>query len=528
MLPNVEKHNQYQSENHSMSTDRANLPPSEEPFEEPLGEISVPALTGVLAEPWSLKKLVGMLALFGPAAIVASIAIGAGETIVVVRAGSWARYDLLWVVLLACVVKGVFLTYLLGRYTAVCGESIGTRLVRLPGPRGWFLIGIVLLEMFMAPLLWTAVAKPCGVLLAFFLQGHLGDTLSVASQQNLFTTLFVGLACAFGLLLSYEQLERQQIVICGILVGGTIVGTLMVKPDVWQMIVGSFSIGRIPDSFPSWTPPDARHNQLLTVTTMFGYVGGSMMSYMVYANWVGMHGWGMSGHKRIDQIRRYAAASPKIDYLPNDPQAIRGIRRLLAPLHWDVGMGAIVLFIVAGAFMTAGAAVLYPMLQRGEIEPGFKGWSLLTDQAYVWRNIHPALVWVYYVCILAALWGTLQALPEAYSRVTQDFFKAVWPKVDWRYGPIRRVICLYLFISTTVVVWLNLPFNIVTQIVSFLVSNLGLALIMIAVLYLNHQLPKAYRTSKPILIGSILSAIILAVISAVSGWGLVAKLTAGG
>jgi hypothetical protein len=47
-------------------------------------------------------------------------------------------------------------------------------------------------------------------------------------------------------------------------------------------------------------------------------------------------------------------------------------------------------------------------------------------------------------------------------------------------------------------------------------------------LYLDHQLPKAYRTSKPILIGGILSAIVLAAISAVSGWGLVAKLTAGG
>ena len=508
-----------------MSTDRANSPPPEEPSNEPFGEISIPALTGVLAEPWSLKKLVGMLALFGPAAIVASIAIGAGETIMVVRAGSWARYDLLWAVLLACVVKGIFLTYLLGRYTAVCGESIATRLVRLPGPRGWFLIGIVVLEMLMAPLLWTAVAKPCGVLLSFFLQDLMPGWLSTASQQNLFTTLFVGLACAFGLLLSFERLEKQQIVICGILVGGTILGTLMVRPQVWEMIAGSLNIGRVPDVFPSWTPEDARHNPLLTVTTMFGYVGGSLMSYMVYANWVGMHGWGMAAHERIDRIRVHAAKSPKIDYLPDDPQAVRSLRRLLAPLHWDVGMGAVVLFIVAGAFMTAGAAVLYPMFARGEIEPGFEDWDLLTDQAYVWRNVHPGLVWVYYVCILAALWGTLQALPEAYARVTQDFFKAVWPKVNWTYGPIRRVICAYLFVSTTITVWAGLSFDIVTQVVSFLVSNLGLALVMLAVLYLNHQLPKAYRASKPILIGGILSAIVLGVVSAVSGWGLVAKLT---
>nr|MBC8874931.1 hypothetical protein [Planctomycetota bacterium] len=127
-----------------------------------IGTVAIPPATGVFAEPWSVRKLLGMMAVFGPAAIVASMAIGAGETIVVVRAGSWAGYDLLWLVLLSCVVKGVFLTYLLGRYTAISGEYIGHRLVRLPGPRGWFLITIVVLEMLIAPLVWAAIAKPCG------------------------------------------------------------------------------------------------------------------------------------------------------------------------------------------------------------------------------------------------------------------------------------------------------------------------------------------------------------------------------
>ena len=52
----------------------------------------MPPPSGVFAQPWSLKKIIGLLAVFGPAAIVASVSIGAGETIVVVRAGAWARY----------------------------------------------------------------------------------------------------------------------------------------------------------------------------------------------------------------------------------------------------------------------------------------------------------------------------------------------------------------------------------------------------------------------------------------------------
>src|SRR5688500_9278339 len=96
--------------------------------------IDPPLLTGALAEPWSLRKLVRMLRMFGPAAVLASVAIGAGETIIVVRAGAWMGYGLLWLILLAVLVKGVIVTYFLGRYTAISGETPGSRLVKLPGP----------------------------------------------------------------------------------------------------------------------------------------------------------------------------------------------------------------------------------------------------------------------------------------------------------------------------------------------------------------------------------------------------------
>ena len=72
--------------------------------EEDIGKVEVPPVSGVFAQPWSMNKVFGLLAVFGPAAIVASVSIGAGETIVVVRAGAWARYGLLWLVLLSCVV----------------------------------------------------------------------------------------------------------------------------------------------------------------------------------------------------------------------------------------------------------------------------------------------------------------------------------------------------------------------------------------------------------------------------------------
>ena len=489
-------------------------------------KITIPVPSGVLAQPWSARKLVGMLALFGPAAIVASLGIGAGETIVVVRAGSWAGYDLLWVVLLACLVKGFFLTYLLGRYTAVSGEYIGHRLVLLPGPRGWFLILLIVLELAVAPLVWAAIAKPCGVLFCFFLQDVLPAWVDHNACENVLTVAFVALACSFGLMLSFEQLEKQQLVICGILVVGTVVGTLMVQPDFWEAMLGSLQMGHVPQSLPPWTPEDARQYSLLTIATIFGYVGGSVMTYIVYSNWVGLHRWGLTGHEQIDVIRRRAAGRITIDHLPDDPQQVRRMRKLLAPLRWDVGMGTIVLLIVSGAFMMAGAAVLYPMLQQGEIEPVFKNWSLLTDQAHVWRNIHPWLVWVYYICIVVALWGTLQALPEAYTRVTHEFLEAIWPRAHWNYGRMRAAICVYLLVTSSILVWTEVSFDTLIQIASFIISNFALGLVMFAALYLNFQLPPAYRTRWPMLAGCILSAIVLAIFSAISGWGLAAKLLA--
>ncbi len=101
------------------------------------------------------------------------------------------------------------------------------------------------------------------------------------------------------------------------------------------------------------------------------------MGYIVYANWIGLHRWGLTGHEKISAIRRHAFTQDTIDYLPEDPVQANQLRKIIAPLRWDVSIGAIVLFIVTGAFMLSGAAVLYPL------QTEFEGWSLLTEQAYV-------------------------------------------------------------------------------------------------------------------------------------------------
>jgi hypothetical protein len=477
---------------------------------------------GVFAERWSIAKLFRLLSVFGPAAIVASVAIGAGETIVVVRAGAWAGYGLLWLVLASVLVKGVFVTYLLGRYTAVSGEPISGRLARVPGPRGWLLIAMVILEMAAAGPLWAAVARPCGDLLyyvAFESWWPAATSEGKMFAGRVITMGFIIAALGFSVVMSYDRLEKQQVVICCLLVVGTIFGTIMVKPDLWEALKGSLSFGRVPE-FPAWAPQNVRDHRALTFVTTFGYVGGSVLGYIVYANWISLHGWGLTGHPQIEEIRRRAAEGSPSDYLPTEPTLAGRVLKSLAPLKWDVGCGALVLWIVSASFMMAGAAVLYPLAARGELPAAFGDWSLLTDQAYIWRNIHPSLIWVYYICVLLALWGTLQAFPEIYSRVIHDFAQAIWPVRHWSHKRIHLGVLAYVLVMSTLVVWSDLKFDTITHIVAFLTTNLAVALSMCAALYLNFQLPKVYRTRWWMLVGGILSALILLTVATVSGAGL--------
>jgi Mn2+/Fe2+ NRAMP family transporter len=491
--------------------------------------ITIPEPQGVLVEPWSFGKLRRLAALFGPAAIVASVAIGAGETIVVVEAGSWAGYDLLWLVLASVLVKGICVTYLLGRYTAVSGEPIGQRLVRVPGPRGWVLWLIIALELGAAGPLWAAVARPCGDLLYYLAQqsglmSAATDTgWSAEAWSALLASTFVLAALGLGVSQSFRWMERQQLWICAILVVGTIVGTLIVRPEFAATLIGSFSFGKFPEPLPPWAPTSAREHPLLTMATAFGYVGSSVMGYLAYTNWISLHGWGLCGHPDIAAIRSRAAAGSPRDYLPNDPRQADRMRRLLMPLRLDVGLGAVVLLIVTASFMLAGAAVLYPMLADGQIAAAFQGWNLLTDQAYVWRSIHPALVWLYYLCILAALWGTLQVYPQVYTRVTHEFFAAIWPERSFPLYRFRIALATYVLATTLPLLWADVEFSTLTAIVAFLATNAGVAVALLAALYLDRQLPPLYRTRPGMFAAGVASAIVLVAVSAISGWGIAAR-----
>ena len=482
--------------------------------------LTVPEPEGVYSEPFSARKAFRMLGFFGPAAVVASLAIGAGETILVTGVGAWAGYGLLWLVLLSVLVKGVCVTYLIGRYTVVSGQSIGAQLARIPGPRGWFILTVLAVELIGLTLALTAIAKPCGNLVVYLLGDGLPAGIPVRLAENVVTTLFLGLALGLSLLTSYAALEKQQIVICGILVGGTIVATLMVWPNIGGVVTGLLRFGYLPP-VPEWAPPAAKNDYFLNVVTVFGYIGGTISAYLAYAGWVGLSGWGLTKHPDIERVHHRSHAAPVIDYLKDDPVEARRMRVLLTPLKWDVAMGAFVLFAVTAAFMIAGAAVLYPR------QIGLPGnmWDLLTRQSSIWAQIHAGLVPIYYVAVLAALWGTMASIPEAVTRVSHDFFSAIWPSfASFPYRGLQTILVGWFFLASCVWIWSDVSFDLLTQIVALLTTNLGIALVCVAAIYLNFSLPPRYRTRKAMLVCAILSALVLLSTFFISGFGLLRKM----
>jgi Mn2+/Fe2+ NRAMP family transporter len=86
---------------------------------------------GTRAPPTRLRDVLRYL---GPGMIVAAGLVGSGELIATTKAGAEAGINLLWVIVLGCVVK-VFAQIELGRYTVSTSETTLAALNRVPGPR---------------------------------------------------------------------------------------------------------------------------------------------------------------------------------------------------------------------------------------------------------------------------------------------------------------------------------------------------------------------------------------------------------
>jgi Mn2+/Fe2+ NRAMP family transporter len=425
----------------------------------------------------------------GPGAIVAAATIGAGETVLAVRVGAWGGYDLLWLILVAAVTKSFLTLYLLGRYAAMSGEAVADRLVDFPGPRGWVLWTVLVLEALVAPLVFVVIAVPCGQLMSQVLSAA-GITIS----YKWLALLFVSLAISVGMIQRYGTLEKSQMIVCFVLFVGTVMATLLVGPNLVEMGKGLLVFGRFPP-YPDWLPPEiSSRSQFLEMASVFGYAGSIPMNYVVYSNWVLIKGWTVS-----------SASRSRADFF-----------RGLGPLRWDVGFNAILVLVVTGAFMIAGAAILRPLHRIPD------GYDLLAEQAHIFAQISPLMTPLYYVTILTALWGTLNALPDIYVRGAHSFLCQLLSR-DLDYGKIMKVFAVTMLSLTWLFIWTETTPIFMIDLVALFSTNIGVGIVCVAALWLDRQLPPERRASRWVWWATVVAAVVINFMSLVSAREVIGK-----
>lgn len=96
-------------------------------------ESTAPAVASSCIEP-APTTLRGLLRQLGPGLILSAIIVGAGELIVTPKLGAEVGFQLLWFIILGCLVK-VFVQIELGRFAVTRGRTTLEALNTLPGPR---------------------------------------------------------------------------------------------------------------------------------------------------------------------------------------------------------------------------------------------------------------------------------------------------------------------------------------------------------------------------------------------------------
>ncbi|CAL9331913.1 hypothetical protein SUDANB6_00089 [Streptomyces sp. enrichment culture] len=360
-----------------------------------------------------------VLKFFGPGAIIASLTIGSGESILASREGAVFGYTVLWAVVVGCVAKGA-IVYASNRYVTFTGEHPMTRFAKvLPGPRGWFplLLALICLVSFPG---WAS-----GVAVA------LGDYLQNLGAGNA-TAYAVGVllfAAALSYLGGYVLLERVQVAIAALMVVLVLVAVFVARPDWLGVLGGLVPSGLAYAPFVGEKYPDiASASVWVELMVFMGGLGGGMYDYIGYTGMLREKKWGMLGHREIDAIGRRLSSMDDRARIPlsTDPADVANARAWARAPLFDMLAAFLAVGVIAAAFMINGAAIL------GERQQVPEGNDVLTHQSQFLAVVAPVFEYFYVVAIVMVLFGTVYAVWEVYSWTTYESLSAVSDKVRAR------------------------------------------------------------------------------------------------
>lgn len=364
--------------------------------------------------PAVVPRLPGLGAVLGPGVVWMALAQGSGELI-------WwpylvAKYGLAFVFLLvpACLLQWP-LTYEIGRYTALTGESIWQGFVRL-SPRFAFPLWLLMLASF----LWFGAFASAGGTALASLTG-LPAALSPGGRA-----LFWGYAtmAAFlaALLLSrviYRFVERFMVVVAVLTFAGLVAACA--HPSVWEHAPRFFAAVVRPE-WPPARPWDGRDASALLTGITFAGLGGFWTLF--YSYWLREKGFGMAGHgARLAGLVGTQEEIALAGHVPEDrPEAAPILRRWLRLLWLDSGVG--IFGNLATTLLTCLLA--YALLTPRGLLP--EGWDIAVVQSEFfgvrWGALGKGLFLVIAAAFLADTW---LSTADAVARVNADVVRSLFP-----------------------------------------------------------------------------------------------------
>ncbi len=434
-----------------------------------------------------LPPLPGMLAALGPGIIFMALAQGSGELI-------WwpyiiAKYGLTFLFLLlpACLLQFP-VTYEIGRYTVLTGESIFQGFIRLNRYFALFLWVLMTLSF-----LWFgAFAAAGGTSLAALTNFPAGWT---PRGQTLFWGYLSMLIFLSAILLSKVVYRLVESFMWGVALL-TLVGLLWASANVeaLQALPAFVKALFIPaTSMPRpWDPADA--TKLLTAITFAG-LGGFWTLF--YSYWIRDKGAGMAHYmgRLTGPITGKAEAIPASGFLPGNDEGLAHVGRWRRYLFWDVSIG------IGGNILTTLMTCLlaYALLFPKGLLP--QGYELAVVQSRFFEVSWGVLGRVLFLIIAAAfLSDTWLATVDAVSRIHTDCLYAFFPRS--RSVSVRSCYLIFLFLLTAITsatMGFTEPGPLI--LLSAVIGFVGTVLFSVALIFLNHvylprHLPAAARPGR--------------------------------
>jgi Mn2+/Fe2+ NRAMP family transporter len=374
----------------------------------------------------------------GPGAIMASVTVGTGETIFASREGSIFGYQILWVILLVSILKWV-LCYSSMRHMIISGAHPFDRWSRIPGPRGWLPLYVILIGVVCFPL-WYA-----------YLEGVLGTVCKwlfgvkeafEGKDKEVWATLFVGVSIVILYFGNYNFLEKGQITLLSIMLICIVLSVFYMDVDYGAVLNGTFLPHAL--EYPDWVfevKPDMKdRSPWVEIVVYTAVIGGPAFDYFAYMSFLRDKKWG--------QCHLDIATDQELEEMARQNNHIN--RTWLRAAMIDATASFFMVAFLSGCFSILGTVVLGPehLIPQDE--------DLLNYQSLYFTQLAPWLVWVYKIAIFSAFVSILYGGPEICVRIYHEYLNSL-PRLKGHVpGRILRfAVIFWCLIGGLIVLWIK-------------------------------------------------------------------------